>query len=227
MKSRKGIKSKKEKCVLILSGGMDSTTLLYYLLDKGYDVHSISFDYGQKHKKELMYAAKTCNCLDVPHKIVKVPDVLGGSALTSDDIDVPEGHYEADNMKITVVPNRNAIFIMLAAGYAESIKAGKVFYGVHAGDHAVYWDCRPEFYEKVNDLLKLNDIFPVKLEASFISMTKDDIVLAGQVLNVDYNLTWSCYKGGEKACGKCGTCVERIEAFKKVGIKDPIEYEVR
>lgn len=211
-----------KKCVLILSGGVDSTTLLYEVVKGGYQVYAIGFGYGQRHIKELDYAAKTCYKLGVPYIIADIPQILGGSALTDKLIEVPEGHYAADNMKITVVPNRNAIMIMLAAGYAESIGASKVFYGVHAGDHFQYWDTRPEFFKAINDVLVLNDLYPVKLKAPFINMTKIDIVKLGIKLSVDYSQTWSCYLGEERPCLKCGTDIERTESFLKNNIKDPL-----
>jgi len=217
----------KEKAVIILSGGMDSTTMLYDVIDKGYEPFAISFDYGQKHKKELEYAMATCKVLGVHHKIVdlSVLNQVAPSALTRKDIEVPEGHYEDDNMKQTVVPNRNMVLISLATSYTIGIKAKALFYGAHAGDHAIYPDCRKEFAEALRDVISICDWHKVELQFPYIDIDKGDIALRGKELNVNYALTWTCYKGKEKACGKCGSCQERLEAFQKAGLTDPIEYE--
>jgi len=201
------------RAVVVLSGGMDSTTLLYDVKNQGYETYTISFLYGQKHSKELEFAKKTCELLKVPHKIVDISFFadLAPSALTKSSWSVPEGYYTDESMKQTVVPNRNMVFLSLATSYAISLKAQKLFYGAHAGDHPIYPDCRKEI---------------VELEAPYVDLKKEDILKIGLKLGVDYSLTWSCYKGGEKACGRCGTCTERIEAFRKIGVKDPIEYEI-
>ena len=216
-------------CVVILSGGMDSTTLLYDVLrmHKPKNVTAISFNYNQKHKKELNYAAQTCKKLDIKHLVIPL-DVLNSvapSALTRDEVDVPEGHYADENMKQTVVPNRNMVMLSLAASYAMSIGAKRLFYGAHSGDHDIYPDCRKEFVESLATTIRLADWNDVDLCAPYIDMDKGDIVNLGKQLEVDYSLTWTCYKGQEKACGKCGSCVERLEAFQKAGIPDPIQYE--
>ncbi len=212
----------------MLSGGMDSTTLLYDVKNKGYETYAISFNYGQKHAKELEFAKKTCELLKVPHKIVDISFFaeLAPSALTVASWQIPEGYYTDETMKQTVVPNRNMVLLSLATAYAISIKAQKLFYGAHAGDHPIYPDCRKEFVEAMKKAIYLCDYHTVELEAPYIDLKKEDILNIGLKLGVDYSLTWSCYKGGQKACGRCGTCTERIEAFKKVGVKDPIEYEV-
>lgn len=218
---------KKEKCVLILSGGVDSTTLLYKLINQKKKIHAISFDYGQKHARELNCAIETCNKLRVKHKILNLSVLsdVAPSALTRSDIRVPDGHYEDENMKVTVVPNRNMVMLSLAIAYAIGIKANAVYYGVHIGDHAIYPDCRKEFIDAMKVAIKLCDWREVELKAPFLDLSKTDIINLGKDLNVDYSLTWSCYKGRKKACGKCGTCVERREAFEGAGIKDPIDYE--
>jgi 7-cyano-7-deazaguanine synthase len=221
------IDSNKQKVVLILSGGMDSTTLLYDLLAENKEVYTLSFDYGQKHMKELEYASKTCEKLNVNHKILQL-DVLNEvapSALTRDQWEVPEGHYTEESMKQTVVPNRNMVMLSLATAYAISNGATKVYYGAHAGDHAIYPDCRKEFVEAMQKVILLCDWTKVELIAPYLDLDKGDIAIKGMELGVDYSLTWSCYKGNAKACGKCGSCTERLEAFKKAGMKDPIEYE--
>ncbi len=354
------------KVVVVLSGGMDSTTLLYDVINQGYDVSAISFNYGQKHKKELLVAAQTCTNLNIPHKVIdlSVLNELAPSALTRDDIDVPEGSYEDESMKLTVVPNRNLTMGNLALAYALTIKASKIFLGTHGGDHFIYEDCREQAVNSLNenayvwdsdnrgsltptwiraffeaegcftsgnykqiqynrstgkrigickptkvpyviisqkdknlleeikkffygrgtiymnkkgcgdyklqhqdcrlmiDLMKDNfktkhkkeqfdkwyikfkDMFErkvnqsnpsvrgktyqiqkIKFETPYLFLDKGDIAIKGKELNVDYSLTWTCYKGKSRACGKCGACVERLEAFKKAKMEDPVEYD--
>jgi len=218
---------KKQKAVVILSGGMDSTTLLYDVVNQGYEVHALSFDYGQKHRKELEMAQRTTEKLGIKHKIIdlRALNEVAPSALTRDDWDVPEGYYNDENMKQTVVPNRNMVMLSLATAYAIGIRADKLFYGAHAGDHTIYPDCRKEFVEAMKKAIGLADWHKVELEAPYLDMDKGDIAIRGKELGVDYSLTWTCYKGQEKACGKCGSCRERLEAFEKAGMKDPIPYE--
>lgn len=217
----------KKKAVVILSGGMDSTTLLYDILHKGYEVSALSFDYCQKHAKELEYAQKTCKKLGVNWQKIDL-NVLGAiapSALTRSGWDVPEGHYENKNMKQTVVPNRNMVMLSLATSFAISIKADFLFYGAHAGDHAIYPDCRSEFILAMRKSIKLCDWHKVQLLAPYKKITKGDIAKIGKKLGVDYSLTWTCYKGKEKACGRCGSCRERVEAFEYANMEDPLDYE--
>jgi len=216
----------KEKAVIILSGGMDSTTLLYDLLAQNKDVYALSFDYGQKHKKELECAKQTCKKLNVSHKILNlaVLNEIAPSCLTRADLTVPEGHYADENMKQTIVPNRNMVMLALAAAYAIGVKATKLYYGAHAGDHEIYPDCRREFVEQMARAIALCDWHAIELNAPFINKDKGDIVQLGERLSVDFSLTWTCYKGELLACGKCGSCAERLEAFKKAGVIDPIAY---
>lgn len=220
----------KDKAVVILSGGLDSTTLLYWVLNQGYDVHALSFDYGQRHDKELRYARKSCAKLGVSHRVVdlrSLRELLGSSALTNPEVDVPEEHYSHETQKITVVPNRNAIMLNIAIGYAVTIGAEKVFYAAHYNDRAIYPDCRWEFVESISVTAKLGCDNPrLKVVAPFMHKTKAEIVGLGHELGVPFEDTWSCYKGGAKACGVCGTCRERIEAFQLNGLRDPIKYEI-
>ena len=216
------------KTVLIHSGGMDSTVLLYHLLKEGNTVKALSIDYGQRHRKELEYAAELTKELRVEHKIAdlrSVTDLLAGSSLTSADIEVPEGHYAEDNMKATVVPNRNMILLSLAAGWAISNRYDHISYAAHAGDHDIYPDCREEFTNALDKAIQLADWHQVSLHRPFVSKTKADIAALGAELGVHFEKTWSCYKGGELHCGRCGTCVERREAFHLAGIKDPTLYQ--
>ncbi len=213
--------------IVILSGGMDSTTLLYEVINDGYLPVAISFNYGQRHKKELVCARRTCEQLGLEHKVfdLVVLNEVAPSVLTRSDRTMPEGHYAAENMKQTIVPNRNMVMLSLAAAYAMGKEIKDVFYGAHAGDHTIYPDCRPEFVEAMNNVLRKADWNPVELHAPYLSMDKGDIAIRGRALGVNYALTWSCYKGGEKACGKCGSCQERLEAFTRADMHDPIEYE--
>jgi 7-cyano-7-deazaguanine synthase len=215
------------KAVLIFSGGLDSTTLLYDLIDQGYEVTAVTFDYSQKHKKEIRCAEKTCKKLHVPHKMVNLPVLndLAPSSLTRDSWKVPEGHYAEETMKQTVVPNRNMIFLSLAAAYAIGIGAKNLYYAAHAGDHAIYPDCRPAFVSAMTTALHLCDWNDLVLNVPYLWLSKGDIVKKGIGLGVDYADTWSCYKGESLACGKCGACTERLEAFDQAGVPDPLKYQ--
>ncbi|MFC4257514.1 7-cyano-7-deazaguanine synthase QueC [Marinobacter lacisalsi] len=215
--------------VVIYSGGMDSFTLLHRALAEGHRVHALSFDYGQRHVRELEAAASVCGELGVPHKVLDIRSlqaVMAGSALTGGSA-VPEGHYEEDSMKSTVVPNRNMILLSLATGYAVTVEADAVWFGAHGGDHAIYPDCRPEFVEKMDAVCRVANYEPVAIEAPYIHASKTDILAEGVAMDLDYSQTWTCYNGRQKACGVCGSCVERLEAFAANGLTDPIPYEAR
>lgn len=216
------------RTVLIHSGGLDSTVLLYHLLKSDHEVKALSFDYGQRHKVELVRASLICNGVGVERKLIDLSclkPLLGGSSQTDDAIPVPEGHYAAESMKLTVVPNRNMVMLSIAAAWAISMKADYVAYAAHAGDHAIYPDCRPDFIELLGLAMAKADWHKIKLFTPFVDLRKFEIVDAGARLGVPFDATWSCYKGGAKHCGKCGTCVERIEAFKLAMVPDPTEYE--
>ncbi|RBP29752.1 preQ(0) biosynthesis protein QueC [Marinobacter pelagius] len=216
-----------ETVVVIYSGGMDSFTLLHLARARGYQVHALSFNYGQRHVRELDCARQVCADLGIPHKEIDIramSEVMSGSSLTS-DIEVPEGHYEEDSMKATVVPNRNMILLSLATGYAVTAGASAVWFGAHGGDHAIYPDCRPEFVEKMDAVCRVANYEPVGIEAPLIRMDKREILAEGLKLGLDYSQTWTCYNGRDKACGRCGSCVERLEAFAANGVTDPLEYE--
>ena len=216
-----------QKVVVIYSGGMDSFTVLNKALQQGHDVSALSFNYGQRHVKELDVAATVCKSLEIPHKIVDITAInslLAGSSLT-DDIDIPEGHYEQESMKSTVVPNRNMILLSLAIGYAVSENAQAVYYGAHSGDHAIYPDCRPEFVRQMNVVSKLANYEPVEVVAPYLDVDKNAILADGLKMGLDYCNTWTCYNGRDKACGKCGACIERLEAFAANEQSDPLSYE--
>jgi 7-cyano-7-deazaguanine synthase len=224
------------KTIAIVSGGMDSVTMAHYLkFQLRHELHLLSFNYGQRHKKELLFARNVALHLNVPFDVIDLssisPFLDNNALLDPSGIDVPEGHYEAESMKATVVPNRNAIMISIATGVAVAEKADCVATGVHAGDHAIYPDCRPQFIFAMNDAMAIgNEGFANEdfgLIAPFVNATKLDIAELGRDLNVDYRLTWSCYNGRDQHCGKCGTCVERHEALEGAfGVgNDPTVYE--
>ncbi len=216
------------KAIVVHSGGLDSTVLLYFLIHQGFSVKSLSIDYGQRHKKELHYAQAICSALDVEHRIADVSGIsslLQGNSLTSSEIAVPEGHYTEENMKLTVVPNRNMILLSVAVGWGVSEKAHFVAYAAHSGDHTIYPDCREEFASALNSAIKLCDWHPIELYRPFVHKTKGDLVTLGTQLGLPFEKTWSCYKGGALHCGVCGTCVERREAFHLAGLPDPTGYE--
>ena len=216
------------KVVVIYSGGMDSRTVLEKAIQDGYDVYALSFNYGQRHSVELEYAKRVTEKKNINHKIIDITSInelLQGSSLTS-DIDIPEGHYEEDSMKSTVVPNRNMIMLSLAIGYAVSLESDKVYYGVHSGDHAIYPDCRPEFLEEMNHVAAIANYQSVEIYAPYLDGNKETILLDGNKMGIDYSDTWTCYNGRQKACGKCGACQERLEAFKSIGKDDPLIYEI-
>lgn len=219
----------KKQIILIYSGGMDSTTLLYYLKDKGYEVQCISFDYGQKHKKELGIAEFLClDIVKVKHDIIPM-SFLGKylkSALTQKDQEIPEGHYAEESMKATIVPHRNLMMLTIANAIGISRGIEKIAFASHSGDHAIYPDCREEFrLEAEKALMASMDSFGIQIINPFMDIDKTDILRIGLNLKVPYQNTWSCYKGDLKACGKCGTCTERLEAFEQCETTDPLEYD--
>lgn len=217
------------KAVLIYSGGLDSTTLLYELRARGWELRCLGVDYGQRHRKELEAAAGICRELGVPFRVADLSGLkplLAGSALT-DAVPVPHGHYTADNMKLTVVPNRNMIMLSAAIAWAISSGCEAVAYAAHSGDHTIYPDCRPEFAEAMDRAAGLCDWRAIRLERPFMHYTKAEIVRRGAELGVPFERTWSCYEGSEVHCGQCGTCVERREAFALAGVADPTRYAMK
>ncbi|MBW8192363.1 7-cyano-7-deazaguanine synthase QueC [Neiella marina] len=215
------------KVVVIYSGGMDSYTVLNRAIKDGKEVHALTFNYGQRHVKEIDVASAVCKRLNVPHQVIDIRAInalLAGSSLT-DDIEIPEGHYEEQSMMSTVVPNRNMVLLSLAIAYAVSMKAEAVYYGAHSGDHAIYPDCRPEFVHKMNEVSLLANYEPVAIVTPYLNNSKIEILTDGLSMGLDYSETWTCYNGREKACGKCGACVERLEAFTENKATDPLSYE--
>ena len=213
-----------KKAMVVLSGGMDSSTLLAYV-STFREAHAITIDYGQRHAKEIRSAENVSALMAKSWKRRSVELDVPGSALTDEEVAVPHGHYEDKNMKLTVVPNRNAVLLSVAVAHAIPIGCVEVYYGAHSGDHAIYPDCRPGFVQAYQELVRLSDWQPPRVEAPFLNMNKADILRLGRALSVPYELTWTCYEGGELSCGKCGACTERLEAFAEAGLTDPPEYE--
>ncbi len=220
-----------QQVVAVVSGGLDSTTMAYSLRAQGHSLMAISFDYGQRHRNELAFAEQVAADLDAPWTLIDlraagITDFLTGSALTDETVAVPDGHYADESMKITVVPNRNAIMLSIACALAVTREAGVVAFGAHTGDHFIYPDCRPEFVRAFEAMtnVAVEGLATIEILAPFLSMTKTDIVRFGAELRVPFERTWSCYKGGALHCGTCGTCVERREAFAQASVADPTVY---
>jgi len=212
--------------LMVLSGGMDSTTMLYDFQER--IALAVSFDYGSKHNaREIPFARLHCQRLGIPHLVIPLDFMqryfassllLGGEA-------IPEGNYDDENMRSTVVPFRNGIMLSVAAGLAETHGLSRVMIANHAGDHAIYPDCRPEFVKSMSEAVSHGTYAHLTVEAPYTHLTKTDIARRGKALGIDYAETWSCYQGGEKHCGRCGTCRERREALAAAGIEDTTLYE--
>ncbi|TKD72573.1 7-cyano-7-deazaguanine synthase QueC [Pseudalkalibacillus hwajinpoensis] len=221
-----------KKAVIVLSGGLDSTTCMGMAKEKGYELYPITFHYGQKHNREVEQAKKVADYYDAPdHRIVNISflNQIGGSALTDDSIDVPKDMDE-DEIPVTYVPARNMIFLSLASAYAEVIGAEAIYIGVSAVDYSGYPDCRPEFIQSMNETVNLATKAgatgsEMKIETPLIDLTKADTVSEGLRLNVPYDLTTSCYNGEEEACGECDSCRLRLKGFEEAGAVDPIPYK--
>lgn len=214
-----------KKALIILSGGLDSTVLAHDIISAGNcDLAAISFDYGQKHTRELDCAAEQAKILKIDHRIIALPFIneLFASTLLKSGKELPHGHYKDDNMKQTVVPNRNMIMLSIAAGVAISQQRVELYYGAHGGDHAIYPDCRPDFVKAMQGVLHLCDWQDIDLKVPYLRDNKEKIVRRGLELGVNFSKTWTCYAGGEQACGSCGSCVERAEAFAINNTVDPL-----
>lgn len=245
--------------VIIYSGGMDSYTLLHKIVrlteaqgEPLYSIHALSFHYGQRHARELQAAQAETLKLGIRHTLFEMSSLMGGilrgSALT-DNIAMPEGVYDGENMRQTVVPGRNTMMLSLALAYtegliladeqsvrqhyngklptAEHVSTAALYYGAHAGDHHIYPDCRPEYIDSIARTFYLATDGKVELKAPFRDIDKRGILAQGLALGLDYHNTWTCYKGGEEACGVCGSCDERLEAFSTHGVIDPVPYASR
>ncbi len=216
------------KVVVLCSGGMDSVTALHWARGHHAVTAALSFDYGAKHNhREIPFAVEQAKKIGVPHRTIPLDFI--GKYFTSDLLqsggDIPEGHYADENMQRTVVPFRNGIMLAAAAGFAESAGAAGLIIAAHTGDHIIYPDCREDFMGAMGDAMRLGTYAGIQLLRPFIAMDKSQIAAEGARLGVDYARTWSCYKGGAVHCGKCGTCVERREAFQLARLPDPTVYE--
>ena len=212
--------------IIVLSGGMDSTTLLYEYQSR--IALAVSFDYGSNHnQRELAFAALHCERLGIKHLIIPLDFIhqYFHSSLLSGAEAVPEGNYDDENMRSTVVPFRNGIMLAVAAGLAEDNGLQQIMMANHAGDHAIYPDCRPAFVRAMDEAVHAGTYNGVRLFTPYTNLTKGEIARRGKTLGIDYSETWSCYKGGEHHCGKCGTCTERIEALQEAGVEDRTVYE--
>jgi 7-cyano-7-deazaguanine synthase len=223
----------KPKAVVLLSGGLDSATVLVMAKARGFDCYTIGFDYGQKHNSELQAAHRVAEALgDHPHKIIRLDlGSIGGSALTSDDIDVPVGGVADGGIPVTYVPARNTVFLSIALGYGEVIGATHLFIGANAVDYSGYPDCRPEFIEQFERLANVATATvdggeSWAVEAPLMTMSKSDIISAGSALGIDYSLTVSCYQADDEgaACGACDACRLRRKGFLDAGLEDPTKY---
>ena len=215
-----------KESIIVLSGGLDSTTLLYEYQSR--IALAVSFDYGSNHnQRELAFAALHCERLGIKHLIIPLDFIhqYFHSSLLSGADAVPEGNYDDENMRSTVVPFRNGIMLAVAAGLAEDNGLQQIMMANHAGDHAIYPDCRPAFVQAMDNAVQAGTYNGVRLFTPYTRLTKADIARRGKALGIDYSETWSCYKGGEHHCGKCGTCTERIEALREAGINDKTIYE--
>jgi len=222
-----------KKAVVLLSGGLDSATALYLAKSEGYEVYALSFDYGQRHKKEVECAVELAKIAGVKeHVTIKTNmDAWGGSALTDKEIEVPQGDLKSESIPVTYVPARNMIFLAYAASYAEVKGAQDIFIGVSEVDYSGYVDCRKEFIEGMENAINLGTVCAVeqgkkiKIRAPFINMKKSEEILLGTKLGLNYGNTWTCYNGDEEACGVCDSCKLRLKAFEEAGFKDPIHYK--
>ena len=219
---------RQQRAIVVFSGGMDSATALWWAIREFGEVAAVSFEYGAKHNaRELAAAATICKKLSVPQTVIPL-DFIGRnfhSSLLKTGGAIPEGNYNEENMASTVVPFRNGIMLAAAAGLAEDSGFSAVILGNHTGDHAIYPDCRPEFIDGMAKAIETGTGGKVKLLSPFCNMTKGEIAALGAKLGVDFSLTWSCYNGRDRHCGKCGTCRERREAFREAGLTDPTVYE--
>ncbi len=209
--------------LVVYSGGLDSYTLLNKAMKKFDRVEAITFNYGQKHNKEIEYAESNCAELNIKHEVVNLDleSILSGSALVG-DIDIPEGNYDKEKMKQTIVPNRNMIMISVAASLVIKNDIEYLWYAAHSGDHEIYPDCRPEFIDKMAAVLEICDYHKIKFEAPFQNLSKNEIVATGLSMGLDYSKTWTCYEGKEKPCGKCSACLERALSFEANNTEDPL-----
>jgi len=217
------------KAVVVYSGGMDSTVLLHHAFKNYDEVYALTFDYNQRHKKEIEVAMSICHPKLKDHKLIDLKffrDLVPSSALTSDNIDVPKmKDIIGEAQPVTYVPNRNMMLLSIACSYAEAHNCSDVYYGAVAVDNlSGYWDCTPEFLEHINNCLGLNRMNRIQIQAPLLYKTKKDIIEMGIELGVQFEHTWTCYEGKKESCGTCPSCAARIAGFKKAGFKDPLLY---
>jgi 7-cyano-7-deazaguanine synthase len=219
-----------KKAIILLSGGLDSSVALYLAKSKGFELYALSFDYGQRHERELQSARNIAKKAGVKeHHIINMQlDLWGGSSLTDKDIEVEAGDINRTDVPVTYVPARNMVFLSTAASYAEAIGARDIFIGVSQVDYSGYVDCRQEFIDSMQETINKGTVCgadendPITIHAPFINKQKSDEIKMGVELGVDFSLTWSCYKGGEKPCGTCDSCLLRKKAFEEAGFNDPL-----
>jgi 7-cyano-7-deazaguanine synthase len=215
--------AKADKCIVVLSGGPDSTVVAYWAKKQGYKVHALTFKYGQIAEKEVKHATLIAEKLGIPIKTVdlgSLKDIFTGvTALCDKNIELTSTFTQP-----IIVPFRNAIFLSVAVAYAVSIGAAEVFYGAQGSDETFYPDCRKEFYESFENAARLGTGAEIRIEAPFNNLQKSEVIKVGMQLGVPFELTWSCYRGEEKHCGTCESCVNRKNAFKQAKISDPTEY---
>jgi len=231
MRSKDGSKG---RAIILLSGGLDSATVLGMAAAEGYECHALSFSYGQRHTCELEDARKLAEHFHIrDHRIIPLAlEGLLSSALTNESIELPEARVPEDMQDIpaSYVPARNTILLSIALAHAEIVEANAIFIGVNALDYSGYPDCRPEYIEAFQTMANLATKRgvsgePVAIRTPLIHLTKAEIIRKGIELGVPYELTWSCYRGGEKACGRCDSCILRLKGFREAGSEDPLEYE--
>ena len=216
--------SNPERVLVLFSGGIDSSTLLYLARARGLEPMAVSINYGQRHSVELEHAAQHCEQLGIEHQVIdarNLSQAFGASALMQEDAELPSGEYDSDNLKVTVVPNRNMVMLAIAAATGISHNIHRLWYGAHQNDSTTYPDCRPAFVEAMQRAFSLCNEPGVKLEAPLVNMTKGQVVAQAAKLGVDFSLCWSCYRGGSRPCGECSTCVDRRAAFASNGLEDP------
>lgn len=219
------------KCVVPVSGGLDSTVILHWVVSEGHDVHAVSFNYGQRHfDQEMKQAVKNCKKLNIPHKIINLDffkDIVNTSSLVNDDIAVAKTRdVLGDPQTVNYVPNRNMMMLSICTAYAESLEASQVYHGSALVDsQAGYWDGSIEFIHAINKVNSLNRRDRVEIIAPLITKSKKDIIDLGVNVGVDFEKTWTCYEGGEQACGECPACSSRIQGFMDAGYIDPIPYK--
>lgn len=221
------------KAIVLLSGGLDSTTVLAQAIADNKEVVALSFRYGQRHDKELTSASNVAKFYNIKHVIVDMDLSMFRSALTDTNINIPEDRSKSDigsDIPVTYVPARNVIMLSVATGLSESVDADKIYIGINAIDYSGYPDCRPEFLDSFEKMINVStkagvEGHHIKIICPIINCSKADIIRLGKKLGAPLHLTWSCYKGGDKACGKCDSCELRLKGFKEAGFKDEIDYE--